>query len=81
MTNLKSGLRGVEATEGSVSTADQTTIRVPKRIQEQLKVIAALEQRTIFAVTESVLADYIRRYESAIGRPVLNRAKETTPDH
>ncbi|GGA81818.1 hypothetical protein GCM10011521_20210 [Arenimonas soli] len=60
--------------DSSVPTEDQTTIRVRKELQELLRVIAALEGKTIFSVTDTVLTEYVRRYEATSGRPLLPRA-------
>lgn len=58
---------------GSVPTEEQTTIRVRKQLQELLRVVAALEGKTIFSITDSVLTDYVKQYESMSGRPLLPR--------
>jgi hypothetical protein len=73
-------LRGVTATTPSVVSAeDQTTIRVRKEAQEELRIVAALEGRTIFAITDALLTEYLRRYETAIGRPLLPQGRKKTP--
>lgn len=65
----------VAVSDASVPTEEQTTIRIRKELQELLRVIAALEGKTIFSVSDTVLTDYVKRYEQASGRPLLPRAR------
>lgn len=67
----------------SVDTAvipveEQTTLRVSKELHEKLSLISAFEDRTIISITQAVLGDYCRRYESATGRS-LTRSKSKAP--
>lgn len=64
---------GLKVVDSNVPVEEQTTIRVRKEVQELLRIIAALEGKTIFSVTDTVLGDYIRRYEAASGRPLQPR--------
>jgi hypothetical protein len=67
-------MSGLKVVESNVPTEEQTTIRVRKDVQELLRIIAALEGKTIFSVTDKVLGDFIRRYEAASGRPLQPRS-------
>lgn len=68
-------VRNLQVNDASVPTEEQTTMRVRKDLQELLRVIAALEGKTIFSVTDSVLTDYVKRYEAMSGRPLLPRRR------
>jgi hypothetical protein len=73
MPSRHSTLKPLQLAESSVPTEEQTTIRVRKDLQELLRVIAALEGRTMFAITDAVLSDYVQQYELASGRSLLPR--------
>lgn len=57
--------------DNTVPAEEQTTIRVSKVLQRHLSMISAIEGKTIFSITDTVLTDYVRRFESALGRPLL----------
>ncbi len=57
---------------------EQTTLRVSKELHEKLSLISAFENRTIISITQAVLGDYCRRYESATGRTLI-RSKGKAP--
>jgi hypothetical protein len=48
----------------------QTTCKVRKAFRNKLKVISALSNKTVFTLVDSRLAEFVRRYEATIGRPV-----------
>lgn len=60
---------------------EQSTMRVRREVQEKLKVIAAMESLenaetvSVFSLADRVLTNYIRDYESILGRPLGRRQK------
>lgn len=75
----KTPSRSVEASDIVVPVDEQTTIRIRKGLREQLKMISALDGKTIFSITDSVLGDYVQRYEFAIGRRLMSSRVKKTP--
>ena len=71
---------------GAMSRADeQSTMRVRKDLLDKLGVIAALETAqsgekvTVLSVGERIIANYIERYESALGRPLTTKSNKKLP--
>lgn len=48
-----------------------TTVKVTKQHSDALRLIAAMERITIFALTERIVGEYIEKYEQVSGQPIL----------
>ncbi|MGH8159393.1 MAG: hypothetical protein ACREPQ_14830 [Rhodanobacter sp.] len=70
MNTHKSAVDVGRNTKAVVPVADQTTIRVSRVLHEKLKVVAAIEGNSLMELTESVLEDFVQRYESISGRVI-----------
>jgi hypothetical protein len=79
----KSRVRVMEPSKGDALARgdEQSTMRIRREIQEKLKLIAALEslqgteQITLFSLTDRIMSEYIRKYESILGRPLASLMK------
>lgn len=76
----------VPGSGGAMSRADeQSTMRVRKDLLDKLGVIAALETAqmgekvTVYSIGERIIANYIERYESALGRPLTPKSNRKLP--
>lgn len=47
---------------------DTTTLRIPTRLRDQLKTIAALNGQTLRDLTVNVLDSHVQSYEKLLGR-------------
>lgn len=56
-----------------VPTEEQTTLRIARELQEQLKMVAVWERTTIMDLTDRVVRDWLKRYETATGRALPRR--------
>lgn len=51
-----------------VDAEDTTTLRIPTRLRDQLKTIAALNGQTLRDLTVNVLDSHVQSYEKLLGR-------------
>lgn len=52
---------------------EQTTLKVTKDVREALRVISAYEGKTIFAMTDAVLLDFVEQFDAASGYSLMSR--------
>lgn len=68
--NLSSIGRPAEAPKEAEQT---TTVKVTKQHSDALRLIAAMERITIFALTERIVGEYIEKYEQVSGQPIMRQ--------
>lgn len=58
-----------------VSEADRTSLAVDNRVREALKVIAALEEKTVHSIVDAVLEHWVDQFEAVAHRRIVPRAR------
>ena len=64
---------GAPEAQAPAAAVETTTVKVTKQHSEALRLIAAMERITIFAVTERMVGEYISKYEQVSGQPILKQ--------